>query len=105
MNVRLFFRQLLGGEIQSERRSQDTAAKFHKVAIAAGIVFNLDKLQHVGALLQISAAEPARRSLWPEHRSVRNGARSSCASPSPSDGHAARDMFGVGWRNRKGTRG
>jgi hypothetical protein len=84
MNVRLFFRQLLRGEIQSERRSQNTTAKLHQVAIPAGIRINLSKLQHVDTLLNIDGlfgpkADPSETRL----------ARVRARKPDVSDADAA----------------
>ena len=50
VDVRLLFRQLARGEVQSERRSQDAAAKRHQLAIAIRAAVDLSKLQHVDAL-------------------------------------------------------
>jgi len=86
MNVRLFFHQFLRGEIQSQGRSQEAAAKFHQGAIAGGIAVYSGKLQHVDALFQIiggTAGETgsfAPRAIGPQYDDSRRRRRRAAAA-------------------------
>ena len=101
MNVLFFFRQLPGGEIQSERHAQDAAAKLHQVAVAAGIVFHLHELQHIGPLA-IPGAPPLIHARAAAHRDRRKAPKLKTVQP--SEAPLAKHQGWKALRNRRMVR-